>query len=204
MLYIVATPIGNLEDLTFRALKVLKEVDFILAEDSRKAVNLLRHLGIEKPVETFFEHNERMKVPGIIERLSRGESAALISEAGAPTISDPGYCLVRECKGKNISVTALPGASSVINALMLSAAPRDRFVFLGFLPRKHNERKKLMEKVDQWGLTAVFFESPHRILSSLQDIAEIMEVARKQKEEADAEQKAEIEKKVALTEKLNM
>ena len=174
MLYIIATPIGNLEDITLRAIRTLKEVDFILAEDTRKTVALLKHFGISKPVESFFDHNEHFKAAQIAKRLKAGETAALVSDAGTPTISDPGFRLVRECKKEGVLVTSLPGPSSVANALAMSTAPRDKFIFLGFLPKKEGERKKLLSNLENWDLTAVFFESPQRLIKSLQSLKDIL------------------------------
>lgn len=174
MLYIVATPIGNLDDISLRALKTLKEVDFILAEDTRKTITLLKHFGIEKPVESFFDHNEHFKTPQIVRRLKQGERAALVSDAGTPTISDPGFRLVRECKKENITVVPIPGASSLLAALAASSAPREKFIFLGFLPKKEGERKKLLGRLLSWDLTAVFLESPQRINKSLESIREVL------------------------------
>jgi len=174
VLYVVATPIGNLEDISLRAIKTLKEVDFILAEDTRKTVTLLKHFGIEKPVESFFDHNEHFKAPQIAQRLKSGESAALVSDAGTPTISDPGFRLVRECKKENVAVIPIPGASSMLTALAASSAPREKFVFLGFLPKKEGERKKLLERLLTWDLTAVFLESPQRINKSLASIRDVL------------------------------
>jgi 16S rRNA (cytidine1402-2'-O)-methyltransferase len=174
VLYIVATPIGNLDDISLRALKILKEVDFILAEDTRKTITLIKHFGIEKPIESFFDHNERFKTPQIVQRLKAGENAALVSDAGTPTISDPGFRLVRECKKEKITVVPVPGASSLLAALAASSAPREKFVFLGFLPKKEGERKKLLGRLLIWDLTAVFLESPQRINKSLTSIREVL------------------------------
>ncbi|UCD15229.1 MAG: 16S rRNA (cytidine(1402)-2'-O)-methyltransferase [Candidatus Omnitrophota bacterium] len=173
MLYIVATPIGNLEDITLRALRILGEVDFILAEDTRKTAILLKHFGIKKRLESFYEHNEKRKIPWIIEELKKGRNIALVSSAGTPTISDPGYKLVRECRKNCLIVTATPGPCSVINALSVTALPHDKFVFLGYFPRKAGERKKLLEKAKE--LTAIaFLESPFRIIKSLKDINQVL------------------------------
>ena len=173
MLYLVATPIGNLEDITLRALRVLKEAGFILAEDTRKTAILLKHFGIEKKLDSFHDHNEAGKIPQVIEALEKGETCALVSNAGTPAISDPGYKLIRACREKNLPVTALPGPSSVINAVSLTSLPHDKFVFLGYLPRKQSASKKLLAEVKTWNITAVFFESPFRLLKSLAAIKEV-------------------------------
>jgi 16S rRNA (cytidine1402-2'-O)-methyltransferase len=170
MLYIVATPIGNLEDMTLRALRVLKEVDCVLAEDTRKTGLLLAHFNIKKPMVSFYEHNETEKIPWVIETLKQGKTIALVSSAGTPTISDPGYKLVRECRKESLRVTSVPGACSIINALVLSSLPREKFVFLGYLPRKQGERKKLLEKIKTWEMASVFLESPFRVLGALETL----------------------------------
>jgi len=172
MLYLVATPIGNLEDITYRAVKTLGEVDCILAEDTRKTGQLLKHYDIQKKMFSFFEHNEKQKIPQIIDRLLKGEKIALVSSAGMPTISDPGYKLVRQCREQNISVTAVPGPSSVINAVSLSGLPHEKFVFLGYVPRKSSEFKRFLETALTWDLALVFFDSPHRIIKSLKLLRE--------------------------------
>jgi 16S rRNA (cytidine1402-2'-O)-methyltransferase len=173
MLYIVATPIGNLEDITLRALRILGEVDFILAEDTRKTGFLLKHFKIEKRLVSFFEHNEIKKIPWVIEELKEGKDIALVSSAGTPTISDPGYKLIRTCRKENLPLTSLPGPSSLSNALALTSMPHDKFTFLGYLPRKKGKRKTLLEEAKKAGLTTIFFESPFRLLSSLKDLKEI-------------------------------
>ncbi|MCK4519849.1 MAG: 16S rRNA (cytidine(1402)-2'-O)-methyltransferase [Candidatus Omnitrophica bacterium] len=174
MLYIAATPIGNLEDITLRAIRILGEVDLVLAEDTRKTGFLLKHLGIKKDLISFYEHNELKKIPQIIEQLKQGKNIALVSSAGTPTISDPGYKLIKACRREHLPVTSLPGPSSIINCLALTSLPHDKFAFLGYLPRKPSARRKLFNKVKEWEITLVFFESPYRILSSLKVIAEIL------------------------------
>ncbi len=178
VLYLVATPIGNLDDITLRALEILKGVDLILAEDTRKTAHLLQHFGITTPVRSFFEHNETNRLQAVVEELRQGKNIALVSEAGTPTISDPGFRLVRLCRQEGIELTSLPGASSVINALALSSAPRERFMFLGFFPRKHGERKKALALAEAAGMSAVFLESPHRLQSALADIKEFSDTCR--------------------------
>jgi 16S rRNA (cytidine1402-2'-O)-methyltransferase len=173
MLYIVATPIGNLEDITLRALRLLKEVDFILAEDTRKTGLLLAHFGIKKPLVSFFEHSEVKKLPWVIEELKNGKNIALVSSAGTPTISDPGYKLVRACRSENLAFTSIPGPCSIANALALTSLAHDKFVFIGYLPRKGGERKRLLEKIKSWDITFLFLESPFRVLVSLNSIKEV-------------------------------
>ncbi len=172
MLYIVATPIGNLEDITLRALRALKEADMVLAEDTRKTGFLLAHFEIKKPLVSFFEHSEIKKIPWVIEELKAGKNIALVSDAGTPTISDPGYKLVRECKRENLPVAVIPGPSSVTAALSGTSVPHDKFIFLGYLPRKHNERVKLIGKLKGIEAAIIFFESPFRIVSALKDVSE--------------------------------
>ncbi|MDP2924405.1 MAG: 16S rRNA (cytidine(1402)-2'-O)-methyltransferase [Candidatus Omnitrophota bacterium] len=174
MLYIVATPIGNLEDITLRALRVFKEVDFILAEDTRKTGFLLAHFGIKKLLVSFFEHSEVKKIPWVIAELKSGKNIALVSDGGTPTISDPGYKLVRECRKEKLSITSIPAASSITNALALTSLPHDKFLFIGYMPRKPGERKRLLEKIKSWDSAIVFFESPFRITSSLKTIKEVL------------------------------
>jgi len=174
MLYIVATPIGNLEDITLRASRILGEVDLVLAEDTRKTGLLLNRLNIKKGLVSFYEHNETRKIPLVIEELKKGKNIALVSNAGTPTISDPGYKLIKVCREEGIPVTSLPGPSSIINCLALSSIPHDKFVFLGYMPRKRSAQKKLLEKTRGWSFTLVFFESPYRILKSLKLIKEVL------------------------------
>ncbi|MFH1519854.1 MAG: 16S rRNA (cytidine(1402)-2'-O)-methyltransferase [Candidatus Omnitrophota bacterium] len=174
MLYVVATPIGNLEDITLRAIRILGQVSLILAEDTRKTGRLLKHLGVKKDLASFYEHNEIRKIPLVIEELKKGRDIALVSSAGTPTISDPGYRLIKVCRQEGIPITSLPGPSSIINCLSLASIPHDKFAFLGYLPRKNNARKKLLEKVKEWDLALVFFESPYRVLKSLELIKEVL------------------------------
>lgn len=173
MLYIIATPIGNLEDISLRALRVFKEVDYILAEDTRKTSCLLKYYGVKKPLVSFYEHNEKGRLPRVLEDLKNGKDIGMVSSAGTPTISDPGYKLVRECRREGLPVTAVPGPSSIINALALTSLPHDKFFYLGYLPRKKNERRRLLEEAKKWGRTFVFFESSFRLVKALNDIKEI-------------------------------
>jgi len=170
MLYIVATPIGNLEDITLRAARILGEVDFILAEDTRKTGILLSRLNIKKKLVSFFEHSEERKIPEVIEQLKQGRDIALVSSAGTPTISDPGYKLIRELRKLELPITSIPGPSSIINALALTSIPHDKFSFLGYAPKKASARKKTFEQAKQAKITFVFLESPFRIKSTLQDL----------------------------------
>lgn len=172
MLYLVATPIGNLEDVTLRALRILKEVDYILAEDTRRSAVLLKHYQINTKLVSFFEANEEKKTAAVIADLKQGKNIALVSEAGTPTISDPGYKLVRACRQEKIEVVSIPGPSSIIAALSVSSIPREKFIFLGFLPKKQGARKTLFNEIKQWGCAVVFFESPYRIEKTFMDIKE--------------------------------
>jgi 16S rRNA (cytidine1402-2'-O)-methyltransferase len=169
-LYIVPTPIGNLEDITFRSLRILKEVDLILAEDTRKTINLLRHFEISNRLDSFHKFNEHHKLGRFIDMLKQGQSIALVSDAGTPSISDPGFLIVRECLSNNIEVECLPGAVALIPALVNSGFPSDRFVFEGFLPQKKG-RNKRFEKLKDEERTIIFYESPHRLLKTLEQLA---------------------------------
>ncbi|MCF7908198.1 MAG: 16S rRNA (cytidine(1402)-2'-O)-methyltransferase [Candidatus Omnitrophica bacterium] len=173
MLYLVATPIGNLEDITLRAIRILREVDLVLCEDTRKTGFLLKHLGLKKKLVSFFEHSEVKKMPWVIDELSQGKNIALVSSAGTPTISDPGYKLVRECRRLSLAVSSAPGASSVINALSLTSIPHEKFIFLGYIPKKKNQCKQLFDSVKDWGLAVVFLESPYRLIKSLEIVKEV-------------------------------
>jgi len=169
-LYLVATPIGNLEDITQRALRVLREVQVIAAEDTRRTRRLLEHFGLATPVVSLFEHNERARVPALIERLGRGESVAVVTDAGSPGISDPGYPLVRAAAAAGLRVESVPGASAVIAALQISGLPTDAFVFVGFLPPRGAARRRRLEELAERRETVVAFESPHRIEACLADL----------------------------------
>lgn len=174
MLYIIATPIGNLEDISFRAVRILKEVDLVLCEDTRKTGLLLKYLGIKKKMTSFYEHNEERKKSWVLEELKNGRAIALLSNAGTPTISDPGYRLIRECRKQKIEITSLPGPSSIINAVSLASIPHDKFSFLGYLPRKRSARRKVLERIKKREGALIFFESPFRIVSSLKDAKDIL------------------------------
>jgi 16S rRNA (cytidine1402-2'-O)-methyltransferase len=171
VLYIVATPIGNLGDISPRAVEVLRQVDRIAAEDTRHSAGLLRHFSITTPLFSLHEHNEREKSAALIERLSGGESIALISDAGTPLISDPGYILVRDAQQAGLRVVPIPGPSALITALSASGLPTDRFCFEGFLPAKSGPRRKLLEALRDEPRTLMFYESPHRILDCLADMS---------------------------------
>ncbi len=173
ILYIVATPIGNLQDLTLRAIDTLKKVDLIVAEDTRHCKVLLNHYDIQTPVLSLHEHNEKAKVESILKRLLKGASLALISDAGTPLISDPGYRLVQEASLAGVKVVPLPGPCAAIAALSASGLPTDRFVFEGFLPMKSAARRKHLEKLMQEPRTLIFYEAPHRILEVLKDLEQI-------------------------------
>jgi len=177
-LYIVPTPIGNLEDITFRAIRVLKEVDFILAEDTRTSGLLLNHYGISKSMVPYHQHNEHKLTERMADRILKGEKAALISDAGTPAISDPGFMLVRECIKLNIEVECLPGATAFVPALVNSGLPADSFVFEGFLPHKKGRKSKL-EYLVELPYTVIFYESPHRLLKTLDQLAEYFGTERK-------------------------
>ena len=167
-LYIVATPIGNLDDITLRAIETLREVDLIAAEDTRHSKQLLNHLAINKPMLSLHEHNERERIDSLLRKLLDGQNVALISDAGTPLISDPGYPLVSAAAQQGIRVVPVPGASSIITALSAAGVPTDRFCFHGFLPPKGSERVQRLEQLASIGGTHVLLESTHRIINLLQ------------------------------------
>lgn len=171
-LYIVPTPIGNLDDITMRAVKVLQEVDFILAEDTRTSSFLLKHLGIEKPLRSHHKFNEHATVGMVAETIASGRNVALVSDAGTPGISDPGFLLVRTCIEHGIKVETLPGATALIPALVQSGFPCDKFCFEGFLPQKKGRMKRLEELCDE-DRTIIFYESPFRVVKCLEQMAEV-------------------------------
>ncbi|GAA4846340.1 16S rRNA (cytidine(1402)-2'-O)-methyltransferase [Algivirga pacifica] len=170
-LYIVPTPIGNLEDITLRAIRVLQEVDVILAEDTRNTGHLLKHLEIQKPLLSHHAFNEHKTSQNLIGRMKKGETMALVSDAGTPAISDPGFFLVRACVEEGVKVETLPGATAFVPALVNSGLPADRFVFEGFLPHKKGRQTKITELAEE-DRTMIFYESPHRLLKTLQQLAE--------------------------------
>jgi 16S rRNA (cytidine1402-2'-O)-methyltransferase len=167
MLYVVATPIGNLGDITSRAIEVLKSVDVVAAEDTRRSGMLLQHLGIKKPFITYHEHNEATRTPEIVERLARGEQIALITDAGMPGLSDPGLRLVRECIKGELPFTIIPGPSSILAALVGSGFSTHKFSFRGFLPTKTGPRERELRAATQRDETTIFFESPYRLTKTL-------------------------------------
>ena len=173
VLYLVATPIGNLSDISERALKVLSEVDFVAAEDTRNTGRLLSYFGISKSMVSYFEHNKRERGEIIVERLLNGESCALVTDAGTPAISDPGEDLVRLCAEKNITVTAIPGCCAVVNALALSALSTGRFCFEGFLSTNKGERNERLEEIKADRRTTIFYEAPHKLRKTLEDIYKV-------------------------------
>ena len=177
-LYIVPTPIGNLEDITLRAIRILKEVDLILAEDTRKSGILLKHLDINKKMFAHHMHNEHKTVELISERIANGEKIALITDAGTPGISDPGFLLIRECIAKGIEVECLPGATAFVPALVNSGLPSDSFCFEGFLPQKKGRQTKIKSLVPETR-TMIFYESPHRLVKALEQFIEFFGAERK-------------------------
>ena len=174
-LFVVPTPIGNLGDITLRSIEVLKSVDLILAEDTRTSSKLLKHYDIDTPVESFHMHNEHKKLESIINKLRSDSEIALISDAGTPGISDPGFLLVRECINNEVEVECLPGSTAFVPALVSSGLPCDRFSFEGFLPVKKGRTKRLKELSTETK-TMVFYESPHRILKTLNDLSNYFDV----------------------------
>ncbi|NVJ62589.1 MAG: 16S rRNA (cytidine(1402)-2'-O)-methyltransferase [Gammaproteobacteria bacterium] len=174
-LYVVATPIGNLDDITKRAIDVLKEADRVLAEDTRRTQQLFNHLGIKNKLVSLHDHNERNRVSQVVDWIEKGEKVALVSDAGTPLISDPGYHLVKELRQKNLSVVPIPGVSAIITALSVCGLPTDRFSFEGFLPAKQSNRLQVFESLENETRTWVFYESSHRIVASLNDLAQVFE-----------------------------
>jgi len=173
-LYIVATPIGNLEDITLRALRILKEVGLIAAEDTRHSRKLLSHYGISRPLTSYFDHNKEFKGNYLLEKLTEGVSVALISDAGTPCISDPGYQLVRDAVAAGITVVPIPGPSAAITAIAASGLPTDRFAFEGFLPNRQGKRRERLASLRDERSVLIFYESPNRLVATLEDMAEIL------------------------------
>lgn len=174
-LFVVATPIGNLEDITLRALRVLREADLVAAEDTRRTGNLLRHYEIQTPLVSLHEHNERQRLPQLLQRLEAGESVALVTDAGTPGISDPGAHLVAGVRGAGFNIEPIPGPSSVVTALSVAGHSADRFVFLGFPPIRGKDRNKYFEKLVQLSdLLVVLFEAPHRIAKTLGELEQLV------------------------------
>jgi 16S rRNA (cytidine1402-2'-O)-methyltransferase len=174
MLFIVATPIGNLSDITLRAIETFKQVDYILAEDTRRTLNLLRHLGIEKRLESYNEHSQYRKNSFILQDLKAGKNIALVSDAGTPIISDTGRILVSECIKGGIKVVPVPGANAAITALTMSGFEPDDFCFVGFLDKKEAKKKKLFEEMKSSERTYIFYESPYRLVKTLKAMSEMM------------------------------
>ncbi len=177
-LYLVPTPIGNLGDFTYRAVEILKNVDQVLAEDTRTSSILLKHYGITRPLKSFHNYNEHRVLEGLIERMKAGETFALVSDAGTPGISDPGFLLVRACIESGIQVECLPGATALIPALVKSGLPSDRFVFEGFLPHKKGRKTRIQNLAGETR-TIVLYESPFRLLKTLEQLAEVLGPDRK-------------------------
>ncbi|UWG97672.1 16S rRNA (cytidine(1402)-2'-O)-methyltransferase [Dehalobacter sp. DCM] len=173
-LYVCATPIGNLGDITLRALETLKMVDFIAAEDTRHSKKLLDHYEIKATLISYHDHNERTRSEELIARLKEGKNGALISDAGMPGISDPGYVLINRCRQEGITIDVLPGANAALTALVLSGMPADNFLFLGFLPAAKGDRRKILKELTDIPYTIIFYEAPHRLVHTLEDILEIL------------------------------
>ncbi len=174
ILYIVSTPIGNREDITLRALRVLKEVNFIAAEDTRHTNHLLRHFGIQTPLTSYFEGNELRKKEFILSKLKQGDQIALVSDAGTPGISDPGFRLIQTAIENRIPIVPIPGPSAVIAALSISGLPTDAFIFKGFLPHKSKKKRDLLMQWEDVRETLIFYESPYRVTETLNDILDIL------------------------------
>lgn len=172
-LFVVSTPIGNLEDITLRGIRVLKEAERVLAEDTRHSRTLLDKHGIHTPLTALHDHNEDERIPELIEQLKAGAKLALITDAGTPTVSDPGFRLVRAVRAAGLAIEVVPGASAILTALVGAGLPTDAFAFLGFPPRKAGERGAWVEKVLGLGMTVVFYESPHRVLETLEAFASV-------------------------------
>ena len=174
MLYIVSTPIGNLEDTSFRAIRILKESDYVLAEDTRQTLKLFKHHDIKNKLVSFNDFNKEKKTPLIIKDLNTEKNISIVSDSGTPGISDPGFYLIRECIKNNIVVSPVPGPTAVISALVSSGLPTDKFTFYGFLPKSKTKVKDVLSKIKKRKETAVLYESPHRILKTLTVMSELM------------------------------
>lgn len=174
VLYICPTPIGNLEDITLRTIRILGEVDLIAAEDTRHTIKLLNHYDIKKPLTSYHEHNIKEKGTELIEKLSSGQNIALVSDAGMPGISDPGQELIRQAIDEGIEVIALPGATASITALVISGLSTEKFIFEGFLSSKKGERKKELDKIKEYTKTTIIYEAPHRLMNLLEDMEDIL------------------------------
>ena len=174
VLYVVATPVGNLQDITLRAIETLKSVDLIACEDTRQTSKLLQHYDIHKPLVSLHDHNERQRTPELIEKLKGGQSVALVCDGGTPLICDPGWWLVHRTIEEGVALEWIPGPTALIGALALSGLPSDRFVFEGFLPIKPGARRKRLEALKQEERTVVLYESPHRVVKTLQAVQEVL------------------------------
>jgi len=174
ILYLVGTPIGNLEDITLRALKILKEVDLIAAEDTRYTRKLLTHYDIHTSLTSFYEHNEVKKIPYLINCLKNGKKVALVSRAGMPGISDPGYCLIKEVVKEKIKIVPIPGPTALISALTVSGLPMDSFIFVGFLGRKEGKRINKLKALKEEKRTLIIYEAPHRLRKVLREIKDVL------------------------------
>lgn len=175
ILYLVATPIGNLEDITFRAINILKEVDLIAAEDTRHTLKLLNHYQISKPLISYHRHNEEIKEKVLIEKLKEGKNIALVSDAGTPVISDPGEVIVKEALKENIKIIPIPGACALVNALIASGLDTKEFVFFGFLSINKKLRKEKLEEIRKENKTIILYEAPHKLLATLKDLEKILD-----------------------------
>ena len=198
-LYIVPTPIGNLEDMTFRAIRVLKEADLILAEDTRTSGFLLKHFGIDTPMQSHHKFNEHKTVESVVQRIKNGQSVALISDAGTPAISDPGFLVVRQCVENDIAIECLPGATAFVPALVASGLPNDRFCFEGFLPQKKGRQTKI-NNLKEETRTMIFYESPFRLVKSLTQLAEALGSERRASVSREISKMFEETKRGTLTE----
>jgi 16S rRNA (cytidine1402-2'-O)-methyltransferase len=178
VIYLVATPIGNLEDITLRALRILKEADLIACEDTRQTQKLLNHFSITTPTVSYHEHNEAQRAKELADKAEQGKVIAVVSDAGMPAISDPGYRVVLEALEKGIPVVPIPGASAVVASLAASGLPTDSFRFHGFLPAKQGQRRRLLEGIHSSAATEVFYEAPHRLVEALHDVVEVLGPAR--------------------------
>ena len=201
-LYIVPTPIGNLEDITLRAIRILKEVDLILAEDTRTTGILLKHFEIKTPLSSHHKFNEHKTAEGIVNRIKGGQILALVSDAGTPAISDPGFLLVRACVEAGVEVDCLPGATAFVPALVNSGLPNDRFFFEGFLPQKKGRQTRLQELAEQ-KLTMVFYESPFRLLKTLTQFSEVFGAERRASVSREISKKFEETRRGSLAELIN-
>jgi len=177
-LFVVPTPIGNLEDMTMRAIRILKEVDLILAEDTRTSGFLLKHFGIDTPMQSHHKFNEHKSVENVVQRIKSGQNVALISDAGTPAISDPGFLVVRQCVENEIDIECLPGATAFVPALVTSGLPNDRFCFEGFLPQKKGRQTKINALIAETR-TMIFYESPFRLVKTLTQLSEVLGIERK-------------------------